>query len=180
MRNTAIAELGRFEKYRAVNGTASDTMLANEAVDFITVAQAFHWFDAELFHRECARILRPNGKIFLIWNMRDMDAEVNQESYKIYTRFCPKFRGFAGGMKKDDDRIRQFFNDKYETVIFDYSLHYDKDKFISRSLSGSYSLQEGDAHYEEYIGALTELFDRYSSDGMMQVANQTVAYVGNV
>lgn len=178
MRNTAIKELQDFAKFTAVAGTASDTMLADEAADFVTTAQAFHWFDVEVFQKECKRILKPNGKAILIWNMRDMDAEINQKSYAIYKAFCPRFKGFGGGIEKDDARIKAFFQKEYERVVFDNPLFYDKEKFVKRSLSGSYSLKEGDEGYREYIEALENLFDVYAVKGILKMPNQTVAYIG--
>lgn len=180
MRNMAINELQNFAKFTAVAGTASDTTLAEETVDFVTTAQAFHWFDVEEFQKECKRILKPNGKVILIWNMRDMDAEVNQKSYAIYKEFCPRFKGFGGGIEKDDVRIKKFFNEQYERVVFENPLFYDKEKFIRRSLSGSYSLKVGDARYQEYIGELEKLFDEYAEDGVLKMPNQTVAYIGKI
>lgn len=180
MRNMAINELQNFAKFTAVAGTASDTTLADRAVDFVTTAQAFHWFDVEEFQKECRRILKPNGKVILIWNMRDMDAALNRESHAIYKNFCPSFKGFGGGIEKDDIRIKQFFSDKYECVIFEHPLYYDKDKFIKRSLSGSYSLKEGEPQYQEYILALGNLFERYAEDEVLKMPNQTVAYIGKL
>lgn len=180
MRNMAVKELSHFETFTAVNGTASDTTLEDKSVDFVTTAQAFHWFDVEAFQRECKRILKPNGKAILIWNMRDMTADVNKESHAIYKQFCPRFKGFGGGIEKDDVRIKQFFSNKYECVIFEHPLYYDKEKFIKRSLSGSYSLKEDEPQYEVYIEALENLFDKYAVDGVLEMPNQTVAYVGKV
>lgn len=180
MRNTAIKELGKYEKFRAVDGTATETNLNNRTVDFITSAQAFHWFDVTLFKKECKRILRKDGMVFLIWNMRDMSSKINQSSFEIYSRYCPKFKGFGGGIQKDDARIKEFFNDKYDYIEFDNPLFYDKEKFISRSLSGSYSLQYGDEFYNEYIDALSALFEKYSKDNILTMANKTVAYIGRM
>jgi len=180
MRNTAIKELQSFVGFTAVSGTASDTTLSAVPVDFVTTAQAFHWFDVEEFQKECKRILKPNGTVILIWNMRDMDAELNRAGHAIYKTFCPRFKGFGGGIEKDDERIRKFFSDKYERLVFENPLFYDKATFIKRSLSGSYSLKEGDGQYEEYITALKKLFDKYATNGILTMPNQTVAYIGKL
>ena len=180
MRKNAIKELCRYKNFHAVDGTATDTKLPDNSVDFITTAQAFHWFDVALFKKECQRILKSSGCVFLIWNMRDMSSEINQVSFEIYSKYCPNFKGFGGGIQKDDIRIKQFFEDKYEYVEFDNPLFYDKDKFISRSLSGSYSLKNGDENYNEYIDELTDLFDKYSKGNILTMANKTVAYIGNM
>ncbi len=41
------------------------------SLDAVTVAQAFHWFDADPAFLELARVLRPGGRMAMIWNARD-------------------------------------------------------------------------------------------------------------
>ena len=110
MRGTAIQELGTFEKFYAVKGTDRKINIEEKSVDYITTAQAFHWFDVSAFRKECRRILKKGGLIFLIWNIRDMTDEMNRKCFEIYSEYCPRFKGFGGGIKKDDIRIRQFFD----------------------------------------------------------------------
>lgn len=178
MRNAAEKELGQYKNFISVKGAADFTGILEQAVDFITVAQAFHWFCVEAFRKECKRILKQNGKVILIWNVRDRNSIFNQECFSLYSIYCPKFKGFSGGMEKDDGRIKQFFNNHYDYISFENPLFYNKEKFISRSLSGSYSLTEGDANYQEYMDSLCMLFDKYSENGIVKMANQTVAYIG--
>lgn len=180
MRRIAVKELGRYSKFCAVDGAAADTGLEGKTADFVTTAQAFHWFDVLQFKKECKRILKKDGKVFLIWNMRDMSNEINMRSFEIYSRYCPKFIGFSGGIVRDDMRIKQFFDGKYKYMEFDNPIFYDKDKFISRSLSSSYSLREGDKNYGAYIEKLSGLFDKYAKNGVITVANKTVAYFGKM
>ncbi|MDE6690804.1 MAG: SAM-dependent methyltransferase, partial [Clostridia bacterium] len=133
-----------------------------------------------LFKKECIIILNPDGKVFLIWNTRDITAEINIEQSKIFKKYCPDFVGFSGGIKENDERICAFFDNEYVCVEFDNPLLYDREKFIQRSLSGSYSLNEKDKNYNEYLLCLNDLFDRYSIDGVITIPNKTVAYFGTV
>ena len=55
----------------ALLGTAEEIPLPDNSVDAIVVAQAWHWFDPELAVKEVARVLRPGGRLGLVWNARD-------------------------------------------------------------------------------------------------------------
>lgn len=179
MRAQAAKELSGYSDVRIVNGTDAQTSLDDHSVDFVTVAQAFHWFDPAHFRKECVRILKSGGLVFLIWNLRDMHSELNQHNFSLFTRYCPNFKGFGGGIQRDDIRIRQFFENGYTYKEFDHPLFYTaKEDFINRCLSGSYSLKEGDLEYSRYLEELSDLYDQYETDGSLLVPNKMAVYFG--
>jgi len=55
----------------ALLGTAEHIPLPDNSVDAVLVAQAWHWFDPEQAIAEVARVLRPGGRLGLVWNTRD-------------------------------------------------------------------------------------------------------------
>lgn len=55
----------------ALLGTAEEIPLSDSSVDAVLVAQAWHWFDPERAIAEVARVLRPGGRLGLVWNTRD-------------------------------------------------------------------------------------------------------------
>jgi len=55
----------------ALLGTAEQIPLPDDSVDAVLVAQAWHWFDPQQAVAEVARVLRPGGRLGLVWNHRD-------------------------------------------------------------------------------------------------------------
>lgn len=55
----------------ALLGTAEQIPLEDNTVDAVLVAQAWHWFDPRRAATEVARVLRPGGRLGLLWNVRD-------------------------------------------------------------------------------------------------------------
>lgn len=55
----------------ALLGSAEEIPLPDDSVDAVLVAQAWHWFDPERAIKEVARVLRPGGRLGLVWNNRD-------------------------------------------------------------------------------------------------------------
>ena len=53
------------------DGTAESLPLDDASVDGVVVAQAFHWFDGPRALAELARVLRPGGRLAVVFNVRD-------------------------------------------------------------------------------------------------------------
>ncbi len=58
-------------KVATYDGSATSIPLPDDSVDAVTCAQAFHWFATKEALSEIRRVLKPGGKLGLIWNMRD-------------------------------------------------------------------------------------------------------------
>src|SRR2546423_587015 len=56
---------------RIVDGTAEAIPVEDGAVDAVTVAQAFHWFDADRAVEKSAGVLGRGGGLGLFWNTFD-------------------------------------------------------------------------------------------------------------
>lgn len=180
MRAKLIGLQEEFKNLKVLSGTAENTLLENKSIDFVTVAQAFHWFDAEKFKTECRRVLKKDGKAVLVWNNRDEESDIVKGNVEIFKKYCKNFTCLSGSRLKNYDGFGKFFEGEYKLLRFENNLQFDREKFVGRSLSASYSLTANDEKFDEYVKELNELFDKYEKNGIATVPNYTEVYIGEV
>ena len=86
---------------RAVAGTAQAIPLPSGKLDAVVCAQAFHWFATREALDEFHRVLRPGGKLGLVWNVRDESVDWVAELTTIITPYegdAPRF--YKGDWRK--------------------------------------------------------------------------------
>ncbi len=172
--------LSGFSNVSFSTGTAEATGLAEGSVDTVTAAQAFHWFDVDAFKAESRRILRPGGNAALIWNSWDGEAPIIHKQTQLFQKHCPRFKGFSGGITRDDERIARYFGGSYSCRAFENPLVFTRQLFLNRCLSSSYSLKPGDSGFEAYVCDIHKFFDRFSSNGALTLPNRSIVYFGKV
>lgn len=179
MREIAEIYLEDYEKIEILDSMAEDTKIAENSIDLVTVAQAFHWFDKSMFREECKRILKQDGKIALIWNSRDYNSILVRELSAVCTKFCPKFKGFSGGIDNEPEVFDNFF-EEYRQVEINNPLQYNLEEFIGRNLSGSYAPKSGEKNYKPFVEAIKQVFDKYSKYGKVILPNVVRVYMGKI
>jgi len=90
----------RLPGVRVLDGTAEAIPLDDRSVDAVVVAQAFHWFDADAAVRDIHRILRPEGSLGLVWNVRDESAPW----VAALTELIDRYRGSTPSRRSDQWR----------------------------------------------------------------------------
>lgn len=184
MRRIAENDLGGvagFMNFTSIKATAENTGLQNGSVDFVTAAQAFHWFDMVAFKSECIRILKNGGKVILVWNTRDYESELIKRDYSIRKEYCIDTKGL--GITDIPEDSNDFYSDNIcEERIFKNNLSLSREAYVGMNLSRSYSPRE-DKNPDEYHGLVKELnriFDDYNVNGIIHFPQFTKCYIGNI
>src|SRR5262245_44915731 len=73
-------------------GTAERTGLAEATLDLVLCAQSFHWFRAKEALAEFRRVLRPGGRVALLWNERNLADPMTAAYYAALAEAVPASR----------------------------------------------------------------------------------------
>jgi SAM-dependent methyltransferase len=181
MREAAEERLGKYPNFRTVTGSAEETGLPERSVDFIVCAQAFHWFDRAASQAEFRRILRPGGKVALIWNSRVTHGTPFLEQYEQLLR---KY-----GTDYNEINHKNISTEMLETFFQEGGLHearfhnrqvLDFDGLKGRLMSSSYCPVPGHPSHEPLMAELKQLFDRSQQGGIVSVDYEIEIYWGEV
>jgi SAM-dependent methyltransferase len=153
-----------------IAATAEATTLPGQSVDFITAAQAFHWFDHDKAKVEFRRILRPAGYVLLIWNEWLQDTPILQAYEDIVARYSMGYgavtRRRVTGESKEQTLGR--FLGPFRTRTFDNNQLLDFAGLKGRLLSSSYSPLPGHPNHEPMLAELQAAFDDYAENGRIR------------
>lgn len=179
MREAAEARfLGR-DAFHSIDGTAEATGLAGGSVDLVTVAQAFHWFDRDKCRTEFKRVLKPTGKVALIWNARREEGIPFLTEYEALLRkYGTDYLKIRHQNLKAEGRIGEFFHLGFELKTFSNFQVLDFEGLKGRLLSTSLIPKEDAPVFSQMMLALRELFQRHARQGKVTMEYTTEIFYG--
>jgi SAM-dependent methyltransferase len=151
--------------------------LSNASVDLVTSFQAFHWFNPEPTLLEFRRILKPNGRLAVVWNNRDKNDAFTKE-YSDFVRALSNNHPSESRLKSVEPlRENKYFTNYYESEPIPYCQELDLDGLIGRAMSTSYVPREGENH-ERLISGLQDLHQKFRSErGFVYISYQTYVHI---
>ena len=180
MRETGERLLSEFPKFKSVEGTAEETGLPSACVDFVTAAQAFHWFDVKRARDECRRILRPSGWAVVIWNYRPHQTSEFLQAYeRMLEEFSTDYKQVSVGYGHKDS-LREFFQQGFEMRKFVNVQWMEFEALRGRLLSASYVPLEGDPRHAPMLARLQRIFDEHQHKGCVRADYDTEIYYGRL
>jgi ubiquinone/menaquinone biosynthesis C-methylase UbiE len=180
MREAAEALLAGYPHFASVDAPAERTGLVNNSIDLITAAQAFHWFNNAATKSEFRRILKPEGKLALIWNRRNISQPFQQAYDAILRTYVPEY-GVVNHMNLSEADIAEFFTTgEMEILHFDNSQQLMFSELLGRLRSSSYCPAENSPGYPSLVAELASLFEQFAVDDVIDFQYDTQLYLGPI
>ena len=180
MRQAGERLLAGFSQFTSVEGTAEATTLPDSSVDFVTSAQAAHWFDRERSRQEFARILKPGGWLVLLWNERVTDATPFLREYEqLLLRYGTDYELVRH--ERTTDAVNEFFDPApFQERGFTMRQEFDYPGLEGRLLSSSYAPGPGDAKHAPMLEELRRIFDEHARNNRVAFDYKTRVYFGRI
>jgi len=168
------------KNFASVDSKAEATTLESKIIDIIVSGQAFHWFDKEKCKEEFKRILKTNGYVVLMWNLRDRKSAFMNDYENVLIKYGKDYEKLYQD-DVDETEIRDFFAPaevKINTFSNFQELNYDSLK--GRLLSSSYIPLEDNPLYVEMLQTLENIFDEKNMNGKVKMEYETKVYYGKL
>jgi SAM-dependent methyltransferase len=180
MRQAGERLLESFPKFTSIAGTAEATALTDTSVDFVTAAQAAHWFDRERARREFLRILKPGGWLVLLWNERVTESTPFLREYEqLLLTYGTDYADVRH--ERTTDEVNQFFDPApFQARVFDMRQEFDYTGIEGRLLSSSYAPGAEHPNYAPMLAALRRIFDIHAVAGRAAFDYKTRLYFGRL
>jgi len=169
-----------FPNFTSVGGTAETTTLPGQSVDFVTAAQAAHWFDRKTARGEFLRILKPEGWLVLLWNERITDS----------TKFLRDYEQLLLTYGTDYEEVRhertaaavnEFFDPSpFQERVFEMRQEFDYAGVEGRLLSSSYAPGPAHPQHAAMLRDLRRIFELSSAEGRVAFEYKTRLYFGHL
>jgi ubiquinone/menaquinone biosynthesis C-methylase UbiE len=164
---------------RFVKGTAQATRLNSETAHLVTAFQAFHWFEYQSALEEFCRILRPHGRVALVWNVRDPRDHFTQTFTKILDRYAdPEIIGELRQKHESGDgllRSSLFVNGR--KLYFPLRQTLNSEEVAARLNTVTYLPRSGPDH-ENMVKEMATAFARHAKSGVVELVYETIALIG--
>lgn len=160
MRQAAETLLQDYPKFRSISGSAEDTTLPDQSVDYIVVGHAFHWFNPQKTKQEFARILQPEGWVILMWNsLRKKSTPFLQAYEALLQQYGTDYTTIQ---HIDSNNLEAFFTEsKPYTRMLSSEQRFNLAGLQGRTFSSSFTPNTGHPNHAPMVHALKQLFEQY-------------------
>lgn len=153
-----------------VSGNAESLPLEDASVDAVACAQSFHWFDHAVALPEIARVLRPGGRLALVWNSRDDRVDWVAELSEIIGNETVAEWDVQGPIAASG------LFEPIERAEFRLEQTLDRETLLDLVLSRSYCAKLSQADREPVLAEVAKLYDETAGEGGVRLAYVTECF----
>lgn len=158
------------------HGTGEHTGLADASIHVVVCAQAFHWLRPLEALREFHRILKPRGRLALMWNVRDDGHDDFTSAYSDMARRAQADAASRGlevhEMRSGDPTMGGLFGEA-RVLIFPNPHRLTLDGLLGRARSASYFPKPDNPLRAKMEDESRQLFERHSVAGVVTLWHRT-------
>jgi len=181
MRAAGEAFLKRYPRFTSVAGSAEATTLPDESVDFVAAAQAFHWFEKEPTRREFRRILKPGGRVVILWNERLLEETPFLREYEeLLRRFGTDYARVHESYPRSEQMLEFFGKNEFTSHALPNGQEFDCAGLSGRLRSSSYAPSAEHPQFEPMMEELRRIFEAHQVDGKVRMEYRTRVYTGRL
>jgi ubiquinone/menaquinone biosynthesis C-methylase UbiE len=180
MREAGERLLSEFPNFTSVGGAAEATTLPDHSVDFVTAAQAAHWFKRDMARREFARILKRGGWLVLLWNERFTESTLFLRAYEqLLLTYGTDYREVRH--ENTTAAVHEFFEPaQFQERVFAMRQEFDYAGLEGRLLSSSYTPSPNHPSHAPMLQELRHIFDAHQAGGRVAFEYNTRLYFGQL
>ena len=180
MREAGERLLSGFPNFTSVGGAAEATTLPDHSVDFVTAAQAAHWFKRDMARREFARILKRGGWLVLLWNERRTESTLFLRAYEqLLLTYGTDYREVRH--ENTTAAVHEFFEPaQFQERVFAMRQQFDYAGLEGRLLSSSYTPSPDHPSHVAMLQELRHIFDAHQAGGRVAFEYNTRLYFGQL
>jgi SAM-dependent methyltransferase len=180
MREAGERLLAGFPNFTSVAGSAEATTLPDRSVDFVTAAQAAHWFDRARARHEFSRILKSDGWLVLLWNERSTDSTPFLRDYeRLLVSYGTDYNEVRH--ERTTSSVNEFFDPSpFEERAFPMRQEFDYAGLEGRLLSSSYAPGLGHPRHDAMLRELRRIFEAHQVQQRVGFDYSTRIFFGRV
>ena len=153
-------------KLRVMEGGAEEIPLPSSSVDVVTCAQAFHWFASHDSLKEFHRVLRPQRRLALVWNLEDRERGEKYSWVGDMRDFFEEFEGEGTPQFRKDEWRAAFLNQNYFEAIGERRFLYEeslrKERLVERIMTRSYISRLEESEKNRVRTELRSILDQHN------------------
>jgi SAM-dependent methyltransferase len=126
-----IANANHHERIQYRIATSEKSGLEARSASLVTVAQALHWFDVDLFFKEAIRVLKPGG-VLAIWcyNLVEVSPAIDALLEKFYRETVGPFWNFERRLVETGYRTIAYPFVELQSPTFQMTAHWSLDHLL--------------------------------------------------